>query len=292
MDLDFIRDLCEKIDLPPEAQSTAFRVLSAEEQAIRRAQTRADLNHLALPYRRLYQSRADGAAFCLGFALSEAERAFARYKQLGIPEEIYYDTMRDISIWVNTCKKEENLVGLCELSWIRHTLYLNLFRIGRLQYQFFKTNHTASGIPLKMRRKVPIGSRKPVLNIHIPEGGRLEFSACQQSLAEARAFFQNYFPQYAYKGFVCDSWLLDSHNAQFMRADSNILQFSTLFDCVVQTNAENDELLRRLWGIHKTSREELAALPEDTDLQKRAKQYLLNGGKTGNGYGFIIRNPH
>lgn len=292
MDLDFIRNLCEKIDLPPEAQSTAFRVLSAEEQELRRAQTRADLQHLEIPYSRLRKDRAEGAAFCLGFALAEAERAFARYKALGIPEEIYYDTMRDISVWVNTCKREENIVGLCELSWIRHTLYLNLFRIGRLQYQFFKTNHTVSGIPFRVRRQVPIRSRKAVLNIHIPEGGRLELSACRQSVQDARIFFDRYFPQYNYAGFVCDSWLLDPRNAQFMRADSNIVQFSALFDCVVQTNAENDELLRRLWGIHKASRETLAALSEETDLQKRAKQYLLSGGKTGNGYGFIIRKPY
>ncbi len=289
MDLEFIKDLCKKINLSPEACDTALRVLLTEEKAIRRAQKHAGLAHLHTPYRRLRKNRADGVAFCLGFALAEAERAFGRYKQLGIPEAIYYDTMQDISVWVNTCAREEGIVGLCELSWIRHALYLNLFQIGRLQYQFFKTNHTVSGIPAGLCAKVPIGSRQPALNIHIPEGGRLDFSACQQSLQEARVFFWQYFPQYKYAGFVCDSWLLDRHNAQFMREDSNILQFASLFDCVVQTRFENNELLRRLWGIHKASREELALLPEDTDLQKRAKQYLLNGGKTGSGYGFIIK---
>lgn len=289
MDLSFITDLCEKIDLSPEARETALRVLLTEEKAIRRAQKHADLTHLQMPYRRLRKDRVDGAAFCLAFALAEAERAFARYQRLGISEEIYYDTMRDIAIWSNTCAQEENIVGLCELSWIRHALYLNLFRIGRLQYQFFMTNHTVSGIPFKMQRRVPIGSRQRVLNIHIPADGRLVYSACQQSIKDAAVFFEQFFPQYNFKGFVCDSWLLDTHNAQFMRADSNILQFSALFDCVVQTNSENDALLRRLWGVHKVNCEALLALPETTDLQKRAKQYLLAGGKTGNGYGFILR---
>lgn len=289
MDVTFICDLCTKIDLPPEARDVALRVLSDEEKEIRRAQEHADLTHLSIPYRRLRENRADGAAFCLAFALAEAERAFALYKQLGIPETIYYDTMQDISVWVNTCAREEGIVGLCELLWIRHALYFNLFRIGRLQYQFFRTNHTASGIPFRLRTKVPIKSRRPVLNIHIPEGGRLDFSACQKSLQDARVFFQQYFPQYDYAGFVCDSWLLDANNVRFMRADSNILRFASLFDCVVQTRFENDELLRRLWGVHKADRETLALLPVHTDLQKRAKQYLLNGGKTGSGYGFIVK---
>ncbi len=288
MDLDFIKDLCEKINLSPEASETALRVLLTEKKSIRRAQKHADLTHLYIPYRRLHKNRANGAAFCLGFALAEAERAFVRYQELNIPEEVYYDTMRDISIWTHTCAREENIIGLCELSWIRHTLYLNLFRIGRLQYQFFKTNHTVSGISLHAQRTVPIGNRQPVLNIHIPEDGRLDSLACQHSLQEARIFFEKYFPKYKYAGFVCDSWLLDRHNAQFMREDSNIMRFSALFDCVVQTNSENGELLRRLWGIHQASRAELTELPENTDLQKRAKQYLLAGGKTGNGYGFII----
>lgn len=288
MHLDFIEDLCAKINLSPEARDAALRVLLHEEKAIRRAQKHADLTHLYIPYRRLRKNRADGAVFCLGFALAEAERAFDRYQQFGIPEEIYYATMQDISVWVNTCMREEGIVGLCELSWIRHALYLNLFRIGRLQYQFFKTHHTASGIPAAARAQVPIGSRQPVLNIHIPEGGRLELSVCQHSLQAARVFFRQYFPQYKYAGFGCDSWLLDAHNVQFMREDSNILRFADLFDCVVQTRSENEELLRRLWGIHKASRAEITALPENTDLQKRAKQYLLSGGKTGSGYGFIL----
>lgn len=287
MQVDFILDLCEKIELPPEAQQTALWALSHWEKPLLHAVNHADLEHIGVCTRRLRLNRKKGAAFCLAFCLLQAQRAFSEYQKRGIPEEIYYATMRDITVWVQTLQKEDNLVGVAEMSWLRHTLYLNLFQIGRLQYQFFTTNHLLSG--LSPRTQYPIKSGEPVLNIHIPAGGKLSLDDCRASLSAAREFFKTYYPQYAYKGFVCDSWLLDCHNAEFMRPDSNIVRFRELFDAVYQTAAPMNEITRRLWGEQTVSKAKIAAFPAETDLQKRAKAYLLSGGKTGNGYGFIVK---
>ncbi|MGN0571367.1 MAG: acyltransferase domain-containing protein [Candidatus Fimenecus sp.] len=287
MQTDFLLDFCEKIDLPPEARDTALRVLSHGEKPLLRAVRHSDLAYLGACTRRLRFNRKNGAAFCLAFCLLQAEKAFSEYQNRGIPEEIYYDTMRDITVWVNTLKREENLIGLAEISWLRHALYLNLFKIGRLQYQFFTTNHLLSG--LSPHTDYPIKSGEAVLNIHIPEGGRLPLDDCRTSIAAAREFFATYYPQYDYKGFVCDSWLLDCHNAAFMRADSNIVRFRELFDAVYQTAVPHSEITRRLWGTETLSKAKIAAFPEETDLQRRTKAYLLSGGKTGNGYGFLIK---
>lgn len=287
MQTDFLLDLCEKIDLPPEARDTAFWALSHWEKPLFRAVRHSDLEHLSACTRRLRRNRKKGAAFCLAFCLLQAEQAFTEYRKRGIPDEIYYDTMRDITVWVNTLQTEENIVGLAEISWLRHTLYLNLFKIGRLQYQFFKTNHLLSG--LSPQKDYPIQSGEPVFNLHIPADGRLSLDDCRASLAAARAFFEKYYPQYDYKGFVCDSWLLDCHNAAFMRPDSNIVRFRELFDAVYQTAAPMNEITRRLWGQLTVSKTKIAAFPAETDLQKRTKAYLLAGGKTGNGYGFIVK---
>lgn len=287
MQTDFLLHLCEKIDLPPEARDTALRALSHWEKPLLRAVRHSDLEHLSACTRRLRLNRKKGAAFCLAFCLLQAEQAYTEYQKRGIPDEIYYDTMRDITVWVNTLQAEENIVGLAEISWLRHTLYLNLFKIGRLQYQFFTANHLLSG--LSPRTQYPIKSGEAVLNIHIPAGGRLSLDDCRASLAAARDFFEKYYPQYDYKGFVCDSWLLDCHNADFMRPDSNIVRFRELFDTVYQTAAPMNEITRRLWGELTVSKSKIADFPAETDLQKRTKAYLLSGGKTGNGYGFIVK---
>lgn len=287
MQVDGVLHLCEKIDLPLEAQETALRAISRWEKPLLRAVRFSNLNRIGACTRRLRRNRKEGAAFCLAFCLLQAESARAEYGCRGIPEEIYYATMRDITVWVNTLKREENLVGVAEISWLRHALYLNLFQIGRLQYQFFKTNHLLSGLPAS--REYPIPSGAQVLNIHVPEGGKLLLADCCASVAAAKTFFATYYPQYKYQGFVCDSWLLDCHNQQFMRPDGNILQFASLFDEVVQTKAPTGEIVRRLWGKELAEKTGLCDLPTQTDLQKRTKQYLLNGGKTGSGYGFLLK---
>ncbi|MGN0519283.1 MAG: acyltransferase domain-containing protein [Candidatus Fimenecus sp.] len=287
MQTDFLLDLCEKIDLPPEARDTALRALSDWEKPLLRAVRHSDLEHLSACTRRLRRNRKKGAAFCLAFCLLQAEQAYTEYRKRGIPDEIYYDTMRDITVWVNTLQKEENIVGLAEISWLRHALYLNLFKIGRLQYQFFTTNHLLSG--LSPQKDYPVKSGEAVLNIHIPAGSRLSLDDCRKSLSAAQTFFETYYPQYDYKGFVCDSWLLDCHNADFMRPDSNIVRFRELFDAVYQTAAPHNEITRRLWGTETLSKAKIATFPTETDLQKRTKAYLLSGGKTGNGYGFIVK---
>lgn len=288
MQLSFILDLCEKIHLPPEAQETALRAFSQYEKPLLRAVKHSDFKNQRACMHRLRCNRKKGAAFCLAFCLLQAENAYREYRARGIPDAVYYDTMRDITVWVNTLQREENLVGVAQILWLRHSLYLNMFRIGRLQYQFFTTNHRLSRLPAFV--KLPIESGEPVLNIHIPEDGKLLLEDCRDSLAAAKDFFSRYYPQYGYKGFVCDSWLLDCHNLDFMHPDSNIVQFRSLFDAVYQTAAPFNEITRRLWGKQTVSKAKIETFPENTDLQKRAKAYLLGGGKTGNGYGFILKS--
>ena len=224
----------------------------------------------------------------LAAALLISEDAYKQYKKLGISDEVFYDTFSDISGGVNTAKREENIDGLLEVWWIRHILYLNMFKLGRMQYQFYKTDYILSGLSPLQALKAPIKDKSRVLNIHIPEGARLDYSECEKSVLLARKFFSEYFPEYDYKGFVCDSWLLDPRNAKFMSADSNIMKFSNLFCTVLKPHKNNKEIIRRLWG-KQNEKTDFSLLSEDTDLQKRTKKYLLSGGKTGNGYGFILK---
>ena len=236
----------------------------------------------------LKKDREKGAPVCLAAALLISEDAYKQYKKLGIPDEVFYDTFSDISVWVNTAKREENIDGLLEVWWIRHILYLNMFKLGRMQYQFYKTDYILSGLSPLQALKAPIKNKSRVLNIHIPEGARLDYSECEKSVLLARKFFSEHFPEYDYKGFVCDSWLLDPRNTEFMSADSNIMKFSNLFCTVLKPHKNNKEIIRRLWG-KQNEKTDFSLLSEDTDLQKRTKKYLLSGGKTGNGYGFILK---
>lgn len=289
MNTDSILNLIDKIQLSYSACERVMSLLASDERKIERAVKKASLNNIN-PIKNAYRfNKEKNAVFSLAASLIIADRTHIEYLKKGIPDSIYYDTMGDISVWVETAKREKNVCGLLELSWIRHSIFMNMFKIGRLQYQFYRTDYLGSGLCMNDIKAAVIPNRSEVLNIHIPEGGRLNINECKASLLDARNFFSKYYPDYNYRGFVCDSWLLDPRNSNFMSKKSNILSFAGVFDNVVATRLTNSEIQRRLWGTETSDKNKMLDFCEDTDLQRRTKQYLLSGGKTGNGYGFILK---
>lgn len=233
------------------------------------------------------KSPVEFAPLLLAAALLLAENVYEKYREKNIPDEIFYDTMSDITVWVNTLKHEENIDGLKNIGWLYNHFKFELFKIGRMQYQFFKTNYVISGVPLLKIRRLTVKNHRNVLNIHIPEGEPLNFDECLKSLNLSKEFFENYFPDYTFDGFICISWLLDPNNARFMDNGKNIVKFSGLFDTVVRTKRNNYEIVKRIWGKEIKSASEIKDFPESNDLQRRTKSYILSGGKTGDGYGTI-----
>lgn len=288
MNMRFISELAKHILLDKTAFNKAIYELENNLDGVLYIKENASLSNMKPFVKALKNDREKGASVCLAAALLISEDAYKQYKKLGISDEVFYDTFSDISVWVNTAKREENIDGLLEVLWIRHILYLNMFKLGRMQYQFYKTDYILSGLSPLQALKAPIKNKSRVLNIHIPEGARLDHSECEKSVLFARNFFSEYFPEYDYKGFVCDSWLLDPRNAEFMSNESNIMKFSNLFCTVLKPHKNNKEIIRRLWG-KQNEKTDFSLLSENTDLQKRTKKYLLSGGKTGNGYGFILK---
>lgn len=288
MDLRFISELAKSILLDKTAFDKAIYEIENNLDGVLYIKENASLSNMKPFVKALKKDREKGASVCLAAALLISEDAYKQYKKLGISDEVFYDTFSDISVWVNTAKREENIDGLLEVLWIRHILYLNMFKLGRMQYQFYKTDYILSGLSPLQALKAPIKNKSRVLNIHIPEGAHLDHSECEKSVLFARNFFSEYFPEYDYKGFVCDSWLLDPRNTEFMSNESNIIKFSNLFCTVLKPHKNNKEIIRRLWG-KQNEKTDFSLLSENTDLQKRTKKYLLSGGKTGNGYGFILK---
>ncbi len=66
-----------------------------------------------------------------------------KQKELGIPEKIVEETIRDINLWISNHKAMFREDGFSEDGWILNHFLGELYRIGRLQYQISKyTNPT------------------------------------------------------------------------------------------------------------------------------------------------------
>lgn len=199
-----------------------------------------------------------------------------KYDKYGINEKIYYDTMSDIKIW---CEKTGNK-GVREYMWFKNHLNFELFRLGRLQFQLYPCKNKTL-----LYNKLPFKYDDNLIYIHIPEGEKLDTQKCEESIDMARRFFDVYFSEHNYEYFFCESWLLFEGNKDFMANHSNIVKFMGLFkNCY---NMKIDiQAIERIYGKRKLLKKNYS---ENTDLQRRAKAYMLNGNKLGIGVAVIRR---
>ncbi len=208
--------------------------------------------------------------------LYSVEFTYPKYQKAVISDEIYFETMKDIAVW---CENNNNK-GLKNLPWIKNHLNFELFKLGRLQFQFYKCNNKLLDYSL-----LPFDYGEKVVYVHIPQGEKLVYAECVNSLKNAKRFFGEYFPNYDFDYFFCESWLLYGENWQFMNSSSNILQFSTLFDLVYSVE-DDRQAIERIFGKRKIIK---SKYEEKTTLQRNAKCFMQNGGKLGVGIGILFK---
>lgn len=72
--------------------------------------------------------------FYLLVVIAKLEDLKSFYNENNIPENIYYDTLSDISTWVNNHKNKTGDIGISQFNWLYNHISGKLFKIGRLQY--------------------------------------------------------------------------------------------------------------------------------------------------------------
>lgn len=208
--------------------------------------------------------------------LYSVEFTYPKYEKAVISDEIYFETMKDIAVW---CENNNNK-GLKNLPWIKNHLNFELFKLGRLQFQIYKCDNRTLNYDL-----LPFNFGENLIYVHIPQGEKLVYAECVNSLKNAKSFFGEYFPNYDFDYFFCESWLLYGENWQFMNSSSNILQFSTLFDLVYSVE-DDGQAIERIFGKRKIIK---SKYEEKTTLQRNAKRFMQNGGKLGVGIGILFK---
>ena len=241
----------------------------------------------------IHLKKDDFTKLCLVYAFLPVVKD--RYTKKGISDEIFFDTMNDIKIWINDCRDNLHSVGLNELNWIMHHMNMNIFKIGRLQYQkmfyYMPNSYKKNGVEIKFGDKI--------WNVHICRGEKLDFDACEKSFQMAQEFIKEYFPEYPDNKFMCHSWLLYPTNKEFMPEGSNILKFPELWD-VVSHREDPASAYRWLFSVRYKNKEMLKnkkktgsygcteKLPQNTVMQQKGVEYILNGGTLGDGFGVKV----
>ena len=115
----------------------------------------------------------------------------------------------------------------------------------------------------------------PVISVHIPAGGGLTPTLVDESFRDAKAFFARYFPDYAYKAFVCYSWLMDPQLVDLLGADTNIAKFNLRFTKLVRKSSGGGVF--SFIYLKPDTDLDIQSLPERTTLERKIKQHYLDG---------------
>ena len=136
----------------------------------------------------------------------------------------------------------------------------------------------------------------PVLGVHIPAAGPfhgpLTPAACDESFHQAKQFFSTHFPEHAFRGFTCKSWILDSQLARYLPASSNIVRFQKRFLLLPVRGANDAQTIERVYGVPlaRTQGWDWRAAPRDTSMREVLVSHVIAGGRWRMGGGIIPAN--
>lgn len=296
-----IKEICEKLDFPAEASeylegvlkeiSGNFGIMDEMSVAMDNYFCEDDNKYAELLEDISEKSGVNRCTVNMIFLLLATKPLYYMYKQKNIPEEIYWDTMKDLKNKLLECKTVYGVWGLAPISWFQWYYTCDRFALGRLQFERFIFEKGEEGNVRRLRTStfdVPIeeGYRgieygESLYNCHIPSSGPLKEEDVIASFKKAYEFFN-------IEGtmtIMCNSWLLYPPHYEVYPENSNLRKFADLFDIISSSENENNP---DAWRVFNTDSTDYENLPEDTSLQKRLKKYLVEGNKMGNGFGVIL----
>ncbi|MBQ8441326.1 MAG: DUF5596 domain-containing protein [Clostridia bacterium] len=212
------------------------------------------------------------------FFLACADPMRELYRQKDVDEEIYWNSLSDLKYKLLECKRLHGIYGSFTKHWFPRFLRAEAFALGRLQYELKPFPLEAYGDLLK--------EGDIVCNCHIPSSGPLLEEDVIASLKQAYRFYEPYLRK-GVLPITCHSWLLFPPIADLFGEGSNLDRFYRIFEILDQTpNLANKDFWRVFY--REFSPETLPNAPEDSSLQRKIKQFLLDGGCMGNGRGLIL----
>lgn len=223
----------------------------------------------------------EGDAFsALVFYARLAYETRFRWRDKGIPFEVWRDTFTDLGIWQKACRRECGVTGLKETAWLENHLRGKIFRLGRLQFapdradgEFVKR---VSALNADTGATFSVSEGERIYYVHIPEGAPLTTEACDKSFAAAASFFGGRML------FVCDSWILSPKLRPLLPQSSNLAKFAGRFR-IVSEDPSSRSAERYVFGTTG----EPDGYPERTSLQKAVKELLCKGGAVGTAAGIF-----
>lgn len=186
-------------------------------------------------------------------------RVVAWSRRHDIPDRVIRDTLADVGRHIAISRRVTGEFGLQTWRWLTHHFTVRIFALGRLQFALQRATPT-----IEVEGVIAAGDW--VLAVHIPESGPLLPSLVDESLAAAKQFFAEHFPQYPVSVVTCDSWMLDPFLLDRVAPESNVGSFVRRFTPIGHSSDGHTDALYFVFRTRDLSR--LDELPRVTSLQR------------------------
>ncbi len=290
-----IYELATKIGIPEDGakyvEAALSTILSKKESVDKLFEAQNELMSGGREYERMLEelSEISGVHMYttgLAFLLYCARSLKYLYDIKGLPEDIFYDSISDITCKYNECMTVYGVHGVFTYLWFGRFFTLKLFALGRLEYginEFIFDSFTTKNGKHTIKR----GER--IYDCHIPSRGRFPLNEVMASFKKAYAFFVNTgeIKEGELMPVCCHSYLLYPDNKHLFKEGSNIRNFVELFEIVpesVETKEDNPDFWR-IFG--KKYEKGLKDYPKDTTLRKSVAEHIEGGGCMGIAYGIL-----
>lgn len=148
-----------------------------------------------------------------------------------------------------------------------------------------------SSEPIKLQKskwKKLLSHGDKVIALHIPVGGSLAPDEVDRTLELTKRFVAEYFPEWDYRGFTCESWLLDPQLEALLGDESNIVKFGRRF---LRVSVESGGRSPNYFVFMRPMDEEVdvSALTENTRLERALKDHYSKGGFIYDVFGYFTK---
>ena len=259
--------LCDEIQLQPEIKSRVLEFANGFDFSSVNKQLKGFRN-----YEKMSEALTELQAILgedtdnikiLSCMLKASADVYDIYQAKGISNEVYFATMKCYPRFISETYQMTGKLYFDRYWWTTRQAGCHLFRIGELEYEM-KHNED-----------------KIVIDIHIPSDVDFSPPAIDASLANARHFFSEHYPELSKAEYRCHSWLLDTQLRGMLKDSSNILSFQNRFEIFDEGEISTDFIE---W-LYNTRTTDYYTLPENTSLQRNVKMHILSDGIVRNAYG-------
>ena len=214
---------------------------------------------------------------CLAL-LTQGGPSVERMRARNVPEDVITATLDNTRESLRVFKARWGRPGfdMHYFGWSQGFLDGRILQIGSLQFEASRFGRT---LVLPDRTIAP---GDPVINVHIPEGADISHEGRHAAYGRARSVFRRSFPETAFRGFACHSWLMDPALAELLPG-SRIADFQGEF--IRLPEREKSDAVYEYVFIGSAPIPE--SLPENTKLQRTLKKWYLEGHTIDEVRGFM-----